>query len=206
MLILVVSGGYNIREKDVNDLLVYLLMYMRSGVSHRVVMVCGMDVIYDSKGGDEEEMVKSIRRIFLNEHLDVSLDLGYALMLGRREKVSGTRIILFFSYGDPLRLIKCAFTARSLSIPIDCISNSEESFGLWGLLQGEFLCLSGGGLFEFLTGKLGISSLEEKKHSMSRRCRCHGDLVDVGYLCPICLELYCKLIPICKWCKRKFVF
>ncbi|CED85567.1 RNA polymerase II transcription initiation/nucleotide excision repair factor TFIIH, subunit TFB4 [Phaffia rhodozyma] len=35
-------------------------------------------------------------------------------------------------------------------------------------------------------------------------CFCHKTIVDVGYVCSVCLSIFCKPIPVCSTCKTKF--
>lgn len=37
-------------------------------------------------------------------------------------------------------------------------------------------------------------------------CNCHLKSISIGYLCPICMALYCSFVPVCKYCKSKFEF
>lgn len=44
--------------------------------------------------------------------------------------------------------------------------------------------------------------LEESKAS----CFCHKRSLDVGFVCSVCLSIYCSFVPICSTCSSKFVF
>ena len=33
-------------------------------------------------------------------------------------------------------------------------------------------------------------------------CFCHRQLVDVGYVCSVCLSIFCKFNPVCTTCHR----
>ncbi|KAB5596020.1 General transcription factor IIH subunit 3 [Ceratobasidium theobromae] len=35
-------------------------------------------------------------------------------------------------------------------------------------------------------------------------CFCHKDVVDVGYVCSVCLSIFCKPVVVCATCKTKF--
>ncbi|KAJ3518107.1 hypothetical protein NMY22_g13824 [Coprinellus aureogranulatus] len=35
-------------------------------------------------------------------------------------------------------------------------------------------------------------------------CFCHKNIVDVGFVCSVCLSIFCKPIPVCSTCRTKF--
>ncbi|XP_026688241.1 general transcription factor IIH subunit 3-like, partial [Diaphorina citri] len=35
-------------------------------------------------------------------------------------------------------------------------------------------------------------------------CFCHHELIDIGFVCSVCLAIYCKLSPICTTCEVVF--
>ncbi|KAJ1950823.1 RNA polymerase II transcription factor B subunit 4, partial [Linderina macrospora] len=37
-------------------------------------------------------------------------------------------------------------------------------------------------------------------------CFCHKRVVDIGYVCSVCLSIFCKMAPVCSTCKTKFSF
>ncbi|KAI8321821.1 transcription factor Tfb4 [Martensiomyces pterosporus] len=37
-------------------------------------------------------------------------------------------------------------------------------------------------------------------------CFCHKKVVDIGYVCSVCLSIFCKMAPVCSTCKTKFTF
>lgn len=37
-------------------------------------------------------------------------------------------------------------------------------------------------------------------------CFCHRKLIDVGYVCSVCLSVFCSFTPICSTCNCNFVF
>ena len=32
-------------------------------------------------------------------------------------------------------------------------------------------------------------------------CSCHSKEIQIGYLCPVCMALYCSFVPVCRYCK-----
>ncbi|KAF9520291.1 hypothetical protein BS47DRAFT_749609 [Hydnum rufescens UP504] len=35
-------------------------------------------------------------------------------------------------------------------------------------------------------------------------CFCHKDIVDIGYVCSVCLSIFCSPVPVCSTCRTKF--
>lgn len=35
-------------------------------------------------------------------------------------------------------------------------------------------------------------------------CFCHRRLVDIGFVCSVCLSIYCQFIPVCLTCQTRF--
>ncbi|KAM0679160.1 RNA polymerase II transcription factor B subunit 4 [Binucleata daphniae] len=104
-----------------------------------------------------------------------------------------------------INLIKCAFVAEKLKIRIDAIA-------LFGNEKLKQACYATGGMFcfderdtknfiinVFCGGKVEIPYFGVK-------CFCHDKDIMLGLVCPICLAIYCKFIPICRQCKTKMSF
>jgi len=37
-------------------------------------------------------------------------------------------------------------------------------------------------------------------------CFCHKNVVDIGFVCSVCLSIFCQPLPVCSTCKTKFPF
>lgn len=37
-------------------------------------------------------------------------------------------------------------------------------------------------------------------------CFCHKNIVDIGFVCSVCLSIFCKPVPVCSTCRTKFPF
>lgn len=42
--------------------------------------------------------------------------------------------------------------------------------------------------------------------SMQATCFCHGSPVEIGFVCSVCLSVFCKFSPVCGTCRTKFEF
>ena len=108
------------------------------------------------------------------------------------------------------------FSAQKQGVVIDACMIGQHS----GLLQ-QACDITGGmylriervqGLLQFLSW-MYLGSVEERsmfilppKAPVDYRaaCFCHRNLIDVGYVCSICLSIFCKFSPICSTCHTVF--
>jgi len=109
------------------------------------------------------------------------------------------------------------FTSQKMNIPVDtCMLDRDSSL----LQQGADI--TGGlyvkvpnidSLFQFLVWIFlpDASSLRKQmgmpsaaKVDYRAACFCHRQLVDVGFVCSVCLSIYCRVSPICTTCHTNF--
>jgi len=117
-----------------------------------------------------------------------------------------------------LNFMNVVFTAQKLNIIIDaCILDNES-----GLLQqacditeGTYLRIPQlGALLQYLLWIfLPDASIRKKlqlpgkvKVDYRAACFCHRTLIDIGYVCSICLSIFCTFSPICSTCHATFKF
>lgn len=108
------------------------------------------------------------------------------------------------------------FTAQKMGVPVDTCMVDRES----GLLQ-QGADITGGlylkvpnleSLFQFLSwvflpdvdmrSQLGMPV--GAKVDYRAACFCHRTLVDIGFVCSVCLSIFCKISPICTTCQTVF--
>jgi len=109
------------------------------------------------------------------------------------------------------------FTAQKMGVPVDTCMMDRES----GLLQ-QGADITGGlyvkvpnldCLFQFLSwiylpevgglrSQLGMPT--SAKVDYRAACFCHRNLVEVGFVCSVCLSIFCKISPICTTCQTVF--
>lgn len=53
-----------------------------------------------------------------------------------------------------------------------------------------------------LRGKLNLPKSEDIDYRAV--CFCHKKFVDVGFICSVCLSIYCKFVPKCQTCQTRF--
>ncbi|KAL6435187.1 hypothetical protein ACFW04_005339 [Cataglyphis niger] len=153
----------------------------------------------------------------------LSMALCYIARL-EREKVASQklypRILVITASNDSaiqyMNYMNIFFTAQRMNVILDVCSLDQE---LTLLQQG---CeITGGnylqvpqlaGLLQYLLWVfLPDPSVRSKlvlpppvKVNYRAACFCHQDLIDIGYVCSICLSIFCKYSPICTTCHTVF--
>jgi len=152
----------------------------------------------------------------------LSLALCYInRMVKERVRIKPRILLLQVSPDTPpqyIPVMNCIFSAQKQFVPVDsCIlSNSDSSF----LQQASHL--TGGiyvrphhqeGLLEYLlscfladqyTRKfINLPTLTRVDYRAS--CFCHKKVIDMGFVCSVCLSIFCSFRPTCSTCEVKFV-
>lgn len=117
------------------------------------------------------------------------------------------------SYAD---MMNCIFAAQKASVPIDaCLVDFSSGFlqqaaditgGIY-LRIPETTALLQYLLFVFLSDQNARKMLEmpaPKQVDYRAACFCHRQLVDVGFVCSVCLSIFCQFTPICQTCQTHF--
>lgn len=122
--------------------------------------------------------------------------------------------------GQYMNLMNSFFAAQKMSIPIDgCVFMKEEAKR--GSILEQGCDLTGGhylnvpdisGNLEYLlwiflpsTSVRETLLLPEKRRATHRAaCFCHRNIIDIGYVCSVCLSIYCTFSPICSSCQTHF--
>jgi len=130
------------------------------------------------------------------------------------------RMVVLSATGDSaaqyINYMNVFFTAQKLGIPVDTCMLSQDS----GLLQqgsditgGLYIKVSHlGELLQYLTWlflpgpslRKMLGSPPPVKVDYRAACFCHRQLVDVGYVCSVCLSIFCKFNPVCTTCHSVF--
>lgn len=130
------------------------------------------------------------------------------------------RLFVLSSTGDSasqyMNYMNAFFTAQKLNIPLDCCMVMQDS----GLLQ-QGCDITGGvylkvdqlaGLLQYLIWvflpapplRKMLGAPPPVKVDYRAACFCHRQLVDVGYVCSVCLSIFCKFNPVCTTCHSVF--
>ncbi|KAL7420927.1 RNA polymerase II transcription factor B subunit 4 [Cryptotrichosporon argae] len=125
--------------------------------------------------------------------------------------------------GAYVGLMNCVFAAQKAKIPIDVLTLPPESTRTAPpiflqqasyLTEGLYWRWNGrGGLLQYLhmiyltppsLRHTPFTSPPQDAVDFRAVCFCHHQVVDVGFVCSVCLSIFCKPIPVCQMCKTRF--
>lgn len=139
----------------------------------------------------------------------------------REETLSSRILVIKGSEDNPeqyMNFMNAVFTAQKQNVVIDaCILDNDS-----GLLQ-QACDITGGvylkvpqmaGLLQYLLWVFLPDPLERPKLMLPPKvqvdyraaCFCHRNLIDIGYVCSVCLSIFCTFSPICPTCQTTFKF
>lgn len=126
---------------------------------------------------------------------DIFADLGYAICKGCDRAL----LIVVSSKIDVVRCVKVQHAAQKFKVRVDVLSPHRSAYleQLAAATKGLFLDRD---VIGFFGSRVACQSF------YPATCRCHDKEVLLGLVCPVCLAVYCRFIPICKSCKTKFRF
>lgn len=119
-----------------------------------------------------------------------------------------------------MNLMNSFFAAQKMNVPIDgCVYMKDESKR--GSILEQGCDLTGGhflnipdisGNLEYLlwiflpsTSSRDTLLLPERRKATHRAaCFCHRNIIDIGYVCSVCLSIFCTFSPICSSCQTHF--
>ncbi|XP_045172481.2 general transcription factor IIH subunit 3-like [Mercenaria mercenaria] len=134
-------------------------------------------------------------------------------------KISSRILVVKASEDNPaqyMNFMNTIFTAQKLNIVIDaCILDNDS-----GLLQ-QACDITGGvylkipqpqGLLQYLLWVYLPDPSTRERLTLPPRaqvdyraaCFCHRNLIDIGYVCSVCLSIFCTFSPICSTCQTTF--
>jgi transcription initiation factor TFIIH subunit 3 len=121
-----------------------------------------------------------------------------------------------------VQMMNCFFAAQKDRVTIDAISFQDSSYLQQGcdLTSGIYYrCNSHTLLLPVLCGAFLVDpSLRHRTAQLPSflgprviadaraACFCHKRPCDLGYVCSVCLSIYCEFVPVCPTCQTKFQF
>ncbi|EPZ34189.1 transcription factor Tfb4 [Rozella allomycis CSF55] len=141
--------------------------------------------------------------------------------LKAKEKIQSRILILSTSDFDTSQYIdtmNCIFSAQKDNIVIDVcrLGKTDSSFlkqaaslsgGIYLKCNQESLLLNL--MTHFFPDNLTRTNLITPvvdNVDFRTTCVCHQKVIDLGYICSVCLTVYCSFVPICHNCRTKFSF
>ncbi|ELQ74803.1 RNA polymerase II transcription initiation/nucleotide excision repair factor TFIIH, subunit TFB4 [Trachipleistophora hominis] len=189
-----------------NNILVLINTFIRMSYDNKAIVINNKSQkVYDHDHPVVDQRdEKVITDIFAYNDIDsIANDIGYALTIARN--TSNNRIIIISltreSKNDYLKYLKSAFVAKRYS---DRYNISVFSYHRNPTLSEIGYFYDNFALSTFLQILCGRKP--QKIFFCSTKCNCHGREILYGLVCPVCLSIYCSLIPICKRCRIRFNF
>ncbi|XP_066580965.1 general transcription factor IIH subunit 3 [Prorops nasuta] len=178
-----------------------------------------------------QQLQQVINEIPIDKPLNVESLISGALSMAlcyisrlEHEKVPGEklcpRILVISASSDSatqyMNYMNIFFTAQKMGVILDVCSLDQELTLLeqgCDITGGNYLKIPQlAGLLQYLLWVfLPDPSVRSKlilpppvKVDYRAACFCHQDLVDIGYVCSVCLSIFCKFSPICTTCHTVF--
>lgn len=119
-----------------------------------------------------------------------------------------------------MNLMNAFFSAQKINVPIDgCVYMKDENQR--GSILEQGCDLTGGHylnvpdingnleylMWIFLPNNQTRETLilpERRKAAHPAVCFCHRNIIDIGYVCSVCLSIFCSFSPICSSCQTHF--
>lgn len=136
-------------------------------------------------------------------------------------KVTDSRILIVSVSPDLssayIPLMNAIFSAQKLKVPIDVC----KLFGPDTVFLQQAAHLTGGSymyleqkdaLLQYLIMtflpplklRQFIATPTQDRVDFRAACFCHKKIVDIGFVCSVCLSIFCQPIPVCSTCRSKF--
>lgn len=153
----------------------------------------------------------------------LSLALCYInkiLRLNELENIKPRILVLSISPDSSVQYIpimNCIFSAQKANIPIDvCKLFDEETIFLQQathITNGVFQSVEDSSmllqylLFSFLPNRSLKSIMvlpDQEQVDLRASCFCHKNIIDIGYVCSVCLSVFCKYSTSCSTCLTNY--
>lgn len=182
-----------------SSIIIFFNMFLKLRGDNRIVVVSG-GVIFDSSSHELSELVGRLRHA---KDAPLRQDMGYVLCLTNVYQCKSR--VLLVTFETDKDVLRCIFSAQKLGIRIDSVSfdNSEVVKQAATITGGIYW--RGEPLNTFFLKMLG-SRVETQPIDFTTSCTCHDKRIMYGLVCPICLAVYCQVVPVCKKCKIRFEF
>lgn len=184
-------------EIMLNNLIVFLNAYQKCSMTNQILFINNKTTFFDSHLDDLKNLTIYMKNWSSNNAV-VENDIGYTLLIHKPQRIL---VIDYNSSYNDIKLLKIAFSCQKLGIRIDCISQHSFFKQVCKCTEGLF---SNNGSIDYFLNLL--SNQQNLLSLMEVRCICHNKTVRVGVVCPVCLSVFCKFVPICKKCKIKIEF
>ncbi|KAJ3188326.1 RNA polymerase II transcription factor B subunit 4 [Gaertneriomyces sp. JEL0708] len=161
----------------------------------------------------------------------ISLALAYINKLRQARELAQislhARIVIFSISADAsaqyIPIMNCIFAAQKLGIKIDVCRFTGKTYGRKSVFLPQASYITGGIYLEIPEPKKSLLQYlltaflpEESMRKMLRlpgrdqvdfraACFCHKTVVDVGFVCSVCLSIFCSVSDECPTCRTRFI-
>lgn len=142
------------------------------------------------------------------------LDAAISMALLRlRTSNEQRRIVIINAVPDNdkqyISIMNCIFSAQKLNVTIDSVGICSSIYLQQAafITQGLYLQVVETQLLQRLLDSIplqGVQRLKMTKVDFRATCFCHRHMIDIGFVCSVCLSIFCKNIPICQTCHTEF--
>ncbi|TRM69405.1 transcription factor Tfb4-domain-containing protein [Schizophyllum amplum] len=153
--------------------------------------------------------------------------LTRALCYINRLQAPSSRILLLSASPDRAQdyvpFMNAIFSAQKLKVPIDtlqlaahdCVFLQQATYltgGAYVRLGDESGGGKGGGLLQYLMmcflpplalrAVMAVPTMDQV--NLRAACFCHKKITDIGFVCSVCLSIFCQPVPTCSTCRTRF--
>ncbi|KAJ1667273.1 RNA polymerase II transcription factor B subunit 4 [Coemansia sp. RSA 1813] len=197
----------------------------------RMVDACLLSGVQSMLSGAESEVTDMNRGIeesqsLISRALSMALCHIHKISEASKSYKVWSRILMLSAADDSPReyiaLMNSIFAAQKLNVLIDiCKIFGQDSVFLQqaaDITGGNYLKVNTANNNESLLQTLMFSCLADhytrdilylpnnELIDFRTACFCHRKVVDVGFVCSVCLSIFCKMAPVCSTCHTKFSF
>ncbi len=109
-----------------------------------------------------------------------------------------------------ISIMNCIFSAQKLHVAIDSVVLTESVYLQQAsfITNGLYLCVKEDKLLQNLLDAIpneGKQRLKMSKVDFRATCFCHRKMIDIGFVCSVCLSIFCTETKECKTCLTRFV-
>jgi transcription initiation factor TFIIH subunit 3 len=180
------------------------------GVSTKELQACIID-------GLQQMSAASSSNTAARSAMARSLSQGLCYIDRRLKDVPSTQARVLLVQADPdapesyNAIMNCIFSAQKAQVPVDCCCVGANSMFLQqaaDVTSGIYLHTQEPGILQHLL-TVFLPSQSCRRYLKQRRqetvdfraaCFCHRKIIEIAYVCSVCLSVFCEFSPVCATC------
>eukprot|EP00835_Amoeboradix_gromovi_P003610 NODE_246_length_12992_cov_0.264407.p7 type:complete len:217 gc:universal NODE_246_length_12992_cov_0.264407:5014-5664(+) len=205
----------NLQPEAVQQIVVYInaLIAMELDVVLLICMPSRVETISTSSFAAAHAFIR--KHLSDNSQGISPLDAAISIALMKlRKSTKDKRIIVISALPDNekqyISMMNCIFSSQKLHITIDSIVLCSSIYLQQAafITNGLYIQTTQNKLLQQLLDSIPIEGgqrLLMSKVDFRASCFCHRKMIDIGYVCSVCLSIFCKKIAACMTCKTEFI-